>query len=69
MSFIEEMWEKHKDVLIDKVFDDAMQEKIVKALNANINIPILNEKTEEGIFNAIYDSIEDVIKNAMKDKL
>ena len=68
MSFIEEMWDKHKDDLIDKVIDDAMQEKIVKALNDNVNIPILSEKTEEGIFNAIYDSIEEVVKNAMKDK-
>ena len=37
MSFIEEVWNKHKDALIDKVFDDAMQGKIVKALKKNFN--------------------------------
>lgn len=69
MSFLDEMMAKYKDEVIEKIFDDEMQERVVKALNDNINIPIISEKTEEGILNAIYDSLEDVIKNAMKEKL
>ena len=69
MSFVKDMLEKHKDELIEKIFDDELQEKVVKALNDNIDIPILSEKTEAKIFNAIYDSIEDVVKKAIIDKI
>ena len=47
------------------IFNDEMKEKIVKELNDNVNIPILSEKTEEKIFSAIYDSVEEVIKKAI----
>ena len=57
-----------KDMVVAYIFNDEMKAKIVKKLNENVNIPILNESTEEKIFNAIYDSIEDVVKNAMKEK-
>ena len=69
MGFIEKMMEDYKDEIIDKIFDDELQEKLVKALNNNVDIPFLSEKTEAKIFNAIYDSIEDVVKNVMIEKL
>ena len=69
MGFIEKMMEDYKDDIIDKIFDDELQEKLVKALNNNVDIPFLSEKTEAKIFNAIYDSIEDVVKNVMIEKL
>lgn len=69
MGFLDDLIAKHKDELIAKIFDDELQKKVVKALNDNINIPILNENTEEKIFNAIYDSLEDVVKNAIKEKV
>ena len=46
-----------------------MQKKIVDKLNENVDIPFISEKTEEKVLNAIYDSIEDVVKNAMIEKL
>ena len=33
------------DDIIDEVFNDELQEEVVKALNANINIPFISEKT------------------------
>ena len=69
MSFVKDLLEKHKDELVAKIFDDELQEKIVKKLNENIDIPFISEKTEEKALNAIYDSIEDVVKSAMKEKL
>ena len=54
-----------KQVIVDYIFNDEMKEKIVKELNDNVNIPILSEKTEEKIFSAIYDSVEEVIKKAI----
>ena len=54
-----------KDMIAGYLFNDEMKSKIIKALNDNINIPILNEKVEEKIFTAIYESIEAVIKKAI----
>ena len=69
MGFIEKMMDEYKDDIIDKIFDDELQEKLVKALNDNVDIPFLSENTEAKIFNALYDSIEDIVKEVMRDKL
>ena len=69
MSFVKDLLEKHKDELVEKIFDDELQKKVVKALNENINIPIISEKTEEKILNALYDTVEDVVKNAILKKI
>ena len=44
------------------LFNDEMKEKIVQALNENIDIPIISEKTEAKIIGAIYDTVEEVVK-------
>jgi len=69
MSFINDLLAKHKEELVAKIFDDELQKKIVDKLNENINIPIISEKTEEKILNAIYDSIEEVVKKTIIDKI
>ena len=35
-----------KEMIANYLFNDEMKDKIVKELNDNINIPIINEKTE-----------------------
>ena len=62
MSFLKDMISEHKEDIINKIFDDELQEKIVSKLNEHVDIPIISEKTEAKILNAIYDSIEDVVK-------
>jgi len=69
MSFLKNMLNEHKDELIEKIFDDELQEKLVKKLNENIDIPFISEATEEKALNAMYDAIEDVVKSVMKEKL
>ena len=69
MSLIRNIIAKNKESIVDSIFDDELQEKVVKALNENIDIPIISEKTEAKILNAIYDSIEEVIKETIIDKL
>ena len=69
MSFLKDMLNDNKDAIIEKIFDDELQEKIVKKLNDNIDIPFISEATEEKALNAIYDSIEDVVKSVIKEKL
>ena len=55
--------------IVDEVFNDDLQKEVVKALNDSIDIPFLSEKTEEKIMNAIYDTVEGVIKAALKKAL
>lgn len=69
MSFLKNMLNENKDEIIDKIFDEDLQEKIVAKLNKNVDIPFISEKTEAKVLNAIYDSIEDVVKSVMKEKL
>tara|TARA_R100001224_G_scaffold89813_1_gene58899 strand:+ start:240 stop:449 length:210 start_codon:yes stop_codon:yes gene_type:complete len=69
MSFLKSMIADNKEEIINKIFDNELQKKIVDKLNENVDIPFISEKTEEKVLNAIYDSIEDVVKNAMIEKL
>lgn len=54
-----------KELIANYIFNDEMKAKIVKELNDNVNIPILNESTEEKIFVAIYESVEAIVKKAI----
>jgi hypothetical protein len=54
-----------KDMIANYIFNDEMKEKMVKELNENINIPIINEKTEGKIIEAIYESVEAVVKGVI----
>ena len=64
-------WKKMKlkeqiaDWVMAKLDDPATKEKVVNKWNTSVNIPILNEKTEEKIFGAIFDSVKDVIKDVL----
>jgi len=69
MSFIKNLIADNKEEIINKIFDDEMQEKIVNKLNENVDIPIISEKTEGKILNAIYDSVEEVVKATIIEKL
>ena len=57
------------DDIIDEVFNDELQKEVVDALNKNVDIPFLSEKTEERAFNALYDTVEGVMKAAIKKAL
>ena len=52
-------------MITDYLFNDEMKAKIVAELNKNIDIPIIGEKTEAKILDAIWDSIEEVLKKAI----
>ena len=57
------------DQVIDEVFGEDLQKEVVDALNKNVDIPFLSEATEEKIMNALYDTVEGVIKAAIKKAL
>ena len=47
------------------IFNDEMKDKLIKKMNENVNIPIISEKTEEKILIAIWESVEEVVKEAL----
>ena len=57
------------DQVIDEVFGDELQKEVVDALNKNVDIPFISEATEEKMMNALYDTVEGVIKAAIKKAL
>jgi len=55
-----------KDMVINYIFNDDTKEKVITKWNNDINIPFLNEKTERKIFEAIWESVESVLKGVLK---
>lgn len=49
------------------IFNDEMKTKLIKKMNDNVDIPIISEKTEEKILTAIWESMEEVVKEALID--
>jgi hypothetical protein len=47
------------------IFNDEMKAKMIKRMNDNVDIPFISEKTEAKILDAIWDSVEDVVKEAL----
>ena len=49
------------------IFNDEMKAKMISKMNENVDIPFISEKTEEKILDAIWDSVEEVVKEALID--
>ena len=47
------------------IFNDEMKAKMISKMNENVDIPFISEKTEAKILDAIWDSVEDVVKEAL----
>ena len=55
-----------QEMIMKYLFNDDNKKKIIGELNKNVNIPIINEDTEEKIISAIYDVFEDVMGKVLK---
>ena len=69
MNFLKKVIDDNKDALVEYIFDDELKDKVVTAINENVNVPLISEKTEGKIIDALYDSIEEVVKEVIKEKL
>ena len=47
------------------IFNDEMKAKMIAKMNDNIDIPFISEKTEAKILDAIWDSVEETVKEAL----
>tara|TARA_R100000687_G_C6379563_1_gene131956 strand:+ start:547 stop:732 length:186 start_codon:yes stop_codon:yes gene_type:complete len=52
-------------LVVEYLFNDKTKEKLLKEVNKNVNIPIISEKTEAKILDALWDSVEEVLKKAI----
>ena len=53
------------EMIADYLFNPSNKEELQKALNENIDIPIIGEKTEAKIIAAIWNTIEDVFRKVL----
>ena len=63
------LFDNVKQDLVNEVFGDELQKEVVDALNKNIDIPFISEATEEKMMNALYETVEGVIKKAILEKV
>ena len=54
---------------LDDIFDEKLQKSIVDELNENINVPFINEATEEKALIFVYDILEEKVKEAIRKAL
>jgi|TARA_Y100000296_G_C4952494_1_gene146893 hypothetical protein len=52
-------------LIADYLFNPSNKEQLLKALNENIDIPIIGEKTEAKILEAIWNTMEEVFKKVL----
>jgi|8_EtaG_2_1085327.scaffolds.fasta_scaffold01613_7 hypothetical protein len=62
---MQELEDKLTEELPKKLDDPELKAKIVKKLNDNVNIPIINESTEEKVIGYIYDVFTSAVKKAL----
>ena len=55
-----------QEVIAEYLFGNPeTKEKMIQALNENIDIPIIGEKTERKIIEAIWNTVEEVFKKVV----
>tara|TARA_Y100001963_G_C6635664_1_gene378452 strand:- start:132 stop:359 length:228 start_codon:yes stop_codon:yes gene_type:complete len=62
---MQELEDKLTEEIPAKLDDPELKAKIVKKLNDNVNIPIINESTEGKIIGYIYDIFVSAVKKAL----
>ena len=48
-------------MIMEYLFNEDNKAKIIEELNKSVNIPIINEDTEEKVISAIYNVFQDVM--------
>ena len=47
------------------IINDEMKAELIAKMNESVDIPFISEKTEAKILDAIWDSVEEVVKEAL----
>lgn len=52
-------------MMADYMFSEDTKDNVIKKLNENVDIPIINEGTEAKIMEALYETIEAAMKEVL----
>ncbi len=67
MDNTKELFNKKLDELVEMLKDNKFKNKFVDTINKDINIPMINEKTEKKIFNSLYKVLIKHVENAINE--
>tara|TARA_R100000664_G_C2710161_1_gene107279 strand:- start:210 stop:398 length:189 start_codon:yes stop_codon:yes gene_type:complete len=59
------MKEAIQQMVVDYLFNEETKTKLIKAMNENVDIPFIGEATEEKILEAVWESVEGVMKETI----
>ena len=65
----DELKDKMMTELIELLREDKFKKDLVKAINKDVNIPMINEKTEKKVFDALYDLLVKETVKVLKQKI
>ena len=68
-DLLKDTLKKNFEIYVDLLDSDEFRKHLIKELNEDIDIPLINEKTEKKILNAIYNVIIKSLKKTDLDKL
>tara|TARA_R110000765_G_scaffold389171_1_gene481583 strand:- start:508 stop:687 length:180 start_codon:yes stop_codon:yes gene_type:complete len=52
-------------IILDHITNEEVENKVVKGLNKAIDIPFINEKSEEKIARAVWQVVKDVLRKVL----
>jgi hypothetical protein len=68
-ELVKETLSKNYELYIELLDNDEFKKHLIRELNEDIDIPIINEKTERKIFNSIYKVIISSLKKVDIEKM
>lgn len=68
-DLVKETLAKNYDLYIELLDNDEFKKQLIRELNEDIDIPIINEKTERKILNSIYKVILSSLKKVDIEKM
>ena len=52
-------------IILDHLTNDEVEDKVINGLNKSIDIPFINEKSEEKIARAVSQVVKDVLRKVL----
>lgn len=58
-----------KDIITSKLLNPEVKLKVCTMINESVNIPFINEKTEQKVFESLWDIVESCIREQLDKEL
>ena len=57
-----------KKIFKEIILNDSTKEAVIKNLNKKIDLPMISEKTEAELLDALYEAMQEAISDAIDEK-